>query len=401
MTYIKYAFRREKKIIITVYIEYQLLIMYRVVSQSFVNNLDREPQNDMLKVKQNLDRLVTKEETLDFASIQSASSSIYGYQGGSQSTGSGSFVNLNGDLTKGYFLTAAHCVMKLNEYALMDSLYITNPITNKWFSVTMTDVFIDGLADIALIQTNIDFTAHPHFCLPFSTVEAKTGDVCFVCGNPGGIDNDSVTRGIVRDGHFTLTSGSYVPDAIHIDSPGISGNSGSPIMNKNGQIIGLFTFGFNLENFNGGPNLNTLRESLKVLITRQDYKSKKYLGFDWVVYGPNVFKYYHGSDSEFPNQGVIIRNMDTNSPFHNTSITNNDLILSFTINGKKMEVGVLPHQRTLGLLVYSTSDTTTVEYIKYEYPNQDPTVRKETISLNVTYENVDSRHDLVLEGGTN
>ena len=54
--------------------------MYRVVSQSFVNNLDREPQNDMLKVKQNLDRLVTKEETLDFASIQSASSSIYGYQ---------------------------------------------------------------------------------------------------------------------------------------------------------------------------------------------------------------------------------------------------------------------------------------------------------------------------------
>ena len=385
MTYIKYAFRREKKY--NYYcIEYQLLVMYRVVSQSFVNNLDREPQNDMLKVKQNLDRLLTKEETLDFASIQSASSSIYGYQDGPDSTGSGSFVNLNGDLTKGYFLTAAHCVMKPNEYALVDSLYITNPITNKWFSVTMTDVFIDGLADVALIQTNIDFTAYPHFCLPFSTVEAKTGDVCYVCGNPGGIDNDSVTRGIVRDGHFTLTSGSYVPDAIHIDSPGISGNSGSPIMNKNGQIIGLFTFGFNLENFNGGPNLNTLRESLKVLITRQDYKSKKYLGFDWYAYSPNTLRHYHNSDSEFPNQGVIIRNMDTNSPFHNTSITNNDLILSFTINGKKMEVGVLPHQRTLGLLVYSTSDTTTVEYIKFGYPNQDPTVRKETITLNVTYE---------------
>lgn len=382
--------------------------MYRVVSQSFVNNLDREPQNDMLKVKQNLDRLVTKEETLDFASIQSASSSIYGYyevvyQGESQlsqSTGSGSFVNLNGDLTKGYFLTAAHCVMKPNEYALMDSLYITNPITNKWFSVTMTDVFIDGLADVALIQTNIDFTAYPHFCLPFSTVEAKTGDVCFVCGNPGGIDNDSVTRGIVRDGHFTLTSGSYVPDAIHIDSPGISGNSGSPIMNKNGQIIGLFTFGFNLENFNGGPNLNTLRESLKVLITRQDYKSKKYLGFDWFAPSPNTMKNYYTSGSEFPNQGVILYHMDTtNSPFYNAteSITNDDLILSFTMNGKKMEVGVLPHQRTLGLLVYSTSDTTTVEYIK----SGSTTVSKQTISLNVTYENVDSRHDLVLEGGTN
>ena len=62
-----------------------------------------------------------------------------------------------------------------------------------------------------------------------------------------------------------------------------------------------------------------------------------------------------------------------------------------------MEVGVLPHQRTLGLLVYSTSDTTTVEYIK----SGSTTVSKQTISLNVTYENVDSRHDLVLEGGTN
>ena len=240
---------------------------------------------------------------------------------------------------------------------------------------------------------------YPQFCLPFSTVEAKTGDVCFVCGNPGGIDNDSVTRGIVRDGHFTLTSGSYVPDAIHIDSPGISGNSGSPIMNKNGQIIGLFTFGFNLENFNGGPNLNTLRESLKVLITRQDYKSKKYLGFDWFAPSPNTMKNYYTPGSEFPNQGVIIRNMNTNSPFYNATerITNDDLILSFTMNGKKMEVGVLPHQRTLGLLVYSTSDTTTVEYIK----SGSTTVSKQTISLNVTYENVDSRHDLVLEGGTN
>ena len=378
--------------------------MYRVVSQSFVNNLDRQPQINMKGLLEDVKRLKTKEETLNISNIENACSSIYTKNGSNVFVGSGCFFTMGDDLFKGYFLTAAHCVLKANSYTKMDALYVTNPINNTWHLIDQNSIYLDGVADIALIQTNIDFTAHAHFCLQLSTVEASAGNTCYVCGNPGGLDTDSISKGVVRDGHHTLRSGSYVPDAIYIDTAGIGGNSGSPILNINGKIIGLFLFGIvGSETLNGGANLDTLRRSLQVLRTGSDNRPEKlYLGLNWEV--PNAFttQTYYNDPTGFPKQGLRITKVDTgNSPF-DPYFQSNDLLLSYVIHNKKTELGALQHQRTLGQLIYALQSHPKPESIKFYYIRSaiDGVLEIDIPIIDPKrYADVDDTIDLVLIGG--
>lgn len=379
--------------------------MYRVVSQSFVNNLDRQPQINMKGLLEDVKRLKTKEETLNISNIENACSSIYTKNGSIIFVGSGCFFTMGDDLFKGYFLTAAHCVLKSNSYTKMDELYITNPINNTWHKINPDSIYLDGVADIALIQTNIDFTTHAHFCLQLSTVEASAGNTCYVCGNPGGLDTDSISKGIVRDGHHTLWSGSYVPDAIYIDTAGIGGNSGSPILNISGKIIGLFLFGISgSETLNGGANLDTLRRSLQVLRSGIDNRLKKlYLGLNWEV--PNAFitQRYYNDTTGFPKQGLRITGIDSNTANIPSNYFNrSDLVLSYVLQNKKTDLGALQHQRTLGQLIYALQSHPLSESIKFYYiRNKDTGIQEMTVRISdlKRYTNVSDTKDLVLIGG--
>ena len=376
------------------------LNMYRIVSQSFVNNLDRQPQINMKGLLEDVKRLKTKEETLNISNIENACSTIYT----NEATGSGCFFTMGNDLTKGYFLTAAHCVLTNNSYTKLDELYVTNPINNTWHKINPDFIYLDGVADIALIQTNINFTSHSHFCLQLSTVEASAGNTCFVCGNPGGLDTDSISKGIVRDGHHALKSGLYVPDAIFIDTAGIGGNSGSPILNINGKIIGLFTFGYTAnETLNGGPNLDTLRRSLQVLRTGNDNREEKlYLGLNWEVPDAFTTQSYYNELTGFPKQGLRITSIDTvNSQFH-PYFQSDDLLLSYVIHNKKTDLGALQHQRTLGQLIYALQSYPSTEPIKFYYiRNKDTGIQEMTVLIGdlKRYSDVPDTKDLVLIGG--
>ena len=379
--------------------------MYRVVSQSFVNNLDRQPQINMKGLLEDVKRLKTKEETLNISNIENACSSIYTKNGNSIFVGSGCFFTMGDDLFKGYFLTAAHCVLKADTYTKMDELYVTNPINNTWHQIDKNSIYLDGVADVALIQTNIDFTSHSHFCLQLSTVEGSVGDTCYVCGNPGGLDTDSISKGIVRDGHHALKSGLYIPDTIFIDTAGIGGNSGSPILNINGKIIGLFTFGYTAnETLNGGPNLDTLRRSLQVLRKGEHNSSDKlYLGLKWEV--PNAFttQSYYNDNTGFPKQGLRITNVDSNTANIPSNYFNElDLVLSYVIHNKKTDLGALQHQRTLGQLIYALQSYHSSESIKFYYiRNKDAGVQEMTVLISdlKRYSDVPDTKDLVLIGG--
>lgn len=370
--------------------------MYRIASRSFLTRMDRKTHNDISTLQKELS-ISQARETISFANVQHACSTLYAKYGTSIAVGSGSFITIdNGDLAKGFFLTAAHCVLKPDTYTKIDSLYITNPVTNEWVSIAPEDIFLDGAADIALIHTKIDLTMYSHYVLSLSSIEPKIGDKCYVCGNPGGFDNDSLIMGVVRDAHYALSA--YIADAIHIDAPGIAGNSGSPIVNVEGSVIGLYVFGrTSQETFNGGPNLNTLVQSLHILKTLSDNKSKKYLGINWSF--PNAYEFAtsYTDTSSFPNQGIKITVIDTtHSPFH-PHLQVGDLLLSVTINGQKVEVGVLPHQRTPGVLLYKTNANQAAITITFIRGKTLTTISD--ISFQKTYGDVPAIKDLPLIGG--
>ena len=336
-----------------------------------------------------------------FNKVKNACSSGQMIINGSASSCSGSFFyKMDEDLKYGLFLTASHCVMEIvnsNVYKTT-KFYVTNPINRNWVSVDTNQIFYDGVADIAVIKTSIDLTNYPNYALKIASTEPKTGDLCYICGDPLGIDTDSLSQGVIRDAHYFDMNGNQSVDTLFLSNSGFGGNSGSPILNESGEIIGIFTFGFSsYETLGGGANWYTLTKSLEVLMTWQNNKLKKYLGIEWVA--PNAFdleSLYPSSPTNFPNQGALITVVTTDSPFYRI-LTINDLLLSATIDGETILFGTLEDQRTPGVLYYKyNSSTISITYIK-------STTKQIITTLNIpfikTYSSIQNYKDGPLQGG--
>jgi S1-C subfamily serine protease len=338
-------------------------------------------------------------------SIQISSSSIYEKIKKScktvsimpvDSLGSGCFISLKpSDLEYGLFLTAAHCVYSLTDP--INYIYITNPITNEWtrFDISYGDnVFYDGIGDIAIVKTNINLKNRPDCYLKLSNEKQKIGDKCYVCGDPLGIDTSSFVDGIIRDNHFFDVSGSYPSDSIYVSCPTFSGNSGSPILNSKGDIIGLLVYGQNdIETLSGGPNLETLKKSLEILTTFQLNKVKKYLGLRWILPSPSYLQDLYGV-SQFDNKGAQIITITPGSPFESI-INTGDVLLSTTYNNKTINFGSSTDQRTPGILIYEYNLSSV--YITYLNSSTN-TVNNATIILNKNYNDVPDDYDYYLIG---
>jgi len=324
--------------------------------------------------------------------------------------GSGSFISLEpSDLVKGLFLTCAHNVIRSSGDSVQfaSNIYIENPINNTWINVSSNQVFVDGVGDIALIVTNIDFTQSDISPLKFASTEAKTGQTCYVVGDPAGMDSDSISRGIIRSSCYSMKPIAYqINEGIHIDCSTIGGSSGSPILNPNGEIIGILTYGAtDYSTFGGGPNLNSILPSLTILLQGQHNKQKKYLGMEWgVAYPPYLFSLKSlNPQLETTTKGLRIYQVDSLSPFYGI-IAVGDIILSGTLfdsNGVEIcayDFGVHDKEHSLGAIIYHYSASTiSIVYIS----GQTGQVSNTNIPLTKTYADVPEIKDVNLQTGLN
>ncbi len=103
---------------------------------------------------------------------------------------------------------------------------------------------IDAEGDIALVK--IDAPAPPIRALPLDKTSPQEGESVVVIGNPLGLEG-SVTNGIVSAVRDIPTFGRI----IQITAPISSGSSGSPVVNMQGQVIGIATL-----QITGGQSVN-------------------------------------------------------------------------------------------------------------------------------------------------
>ena len=103
---------------------------------------------------------------------------------------------------------------------------------------------VDAEGDIALLK--IDAPATPIRPLPLDKTSPQEGESVVVIGNPLGLEG-SVTNGIVSAVRDIPTFGRI----IQITAPISSGSSGSPVVNMQGQVIGIATL-----QITGGQSVN-------------------------------------------------------------------------------------------------------------------------------------------------
>lgn len=103
---------------------------------------------------------------------------------------------------------------------------------------------VDAEGDIALLK--IDTPAPPIRPLPLDKTSPQEGESVVVIGNPLGLEG-SVTNGIVSAVRDIPTFGRI----IQITAPISSGSSGSPVVNMQGQVIGIATL-----QITGGQSVN-------------------------------------------------------------------------------------------------------------------------------------------------
>jgi serine protease Do len=172
-------------------------------------------------------------------------------------TGSGSGVILRSD---GYLLTNRHVVENANrtEVTLQDrSVY------------EASNIWVDDILDLAVIKIDANNLPTAQFADPEKT---RVGDWSIALGHPLGLSPSeggaTVTVGVVSNlGRSFALDGVPFYDIIQTDAAINPGNSGGPLINLNGEVIGINTAGSGVaQNINFAINVATARRVFEDII---------------------------------------------------------------------------------------------------------------------------------------
>jgi S1-C subfamily serine protease len=181
-------------------------------------------------------------------------------------------------------------------------------------SYPATLVGTDPSTDVAVVRVKAPASAlHPLAFGGAGTIEV--GDPVYAIGNPFGLDR-TMTAGIVsatgRD--FRASNGLAIPNAIQIDAPINHGNSGGPLLDRFGRVIGV-----NAQIEGGTIDANvgvgfaipgeTARSVAAQLIAR-GHAEHAWLGVQVETIDPSVAEVVLG----LPSHGVVVARVVARSP---------------------------------------------------------------------------------------
>ena len=141
---------------------------------------------------------------------------------------------------KGYFITNAHVVTELaqNRKAILnfsEEIYGQSGEHNYRFVADL--IYANPAIDLALLKTEPNKELVP---VTFSNQEAFPGEAVYAIGNSKG-EGLCIVEGIVSDVHRKIGA----IDAVMISAPVTHGNSGGPVFDAEGKLIGIVQSGRN------------------------------------------------------------------------------------------------------------------------------------------------------------
>jgi S1-C subfamily serine protease len=208
---------------------------------------------------------------------------------------------------KGRIITNNHVVgdAKIVDITLVDgNRYTANVIG--------TDIF----SDIAVIEIVENFTQQSPPLNPLiigNSSELEVGEQVIAIGNPFGLAGTMTTGIISQTGRLLPDpqTGFSIPNAIQTDTIINPGNSGGPLLNMNGQVIGMNTAGLFGSGIGFAIPSNAITRIVPALIEKGNY-THPWLGLTAATLTSDLAESVEGLETNF--KGVLVDSIVKDGP---------------------------------------------------------------------------------------
>lgn len=280
-----------------------------------IDNIKIEKDNGDVVISTNKDGY--KNVTITDTGLAEAVNKVYdsvviveNYSAGKiKSTGTGFVYKV--DNSFGYILTNHHVIDGATEIKVI--------FTNDK-AITATLVGSDAYSDIALLKVNKNDVIS--IAELGDTSEMRVGDTTFAVGAP--IDSSvyswTVTRGILSGkDRLVETDGSLVMKVLQTDTAINSGNSGGPLCNVNGEVIGITNMKIASSSVEGMGFAIPIEDALSY--------ADKFLSGEAIIRPYLGVSMYDVSSSTFASvDGIYIKEVEAGSPASRAGLKSGDII---------------------------------------------------------------------------
>src|SRR5690348_6810378 len=185
----------------------------------------------------------------------------------------------------------------------------------------------DETGDIALLQVKPD---KPLPALQFGDSDSeRVGDWVLAIGNPFGLGG-SVTAGIVSARGRDIHQGPY-DDFIQTDASINRGNSGGPLFNMDGQVIGINTAIYSPSGGSIGIGFSipsNMAKNVVAQLREYGHARRGWLGVRVQQVTPDIAESLNLPHAEHP-EGALVAGVNDGSPADKAGLKNGDVILKF------------------------------------------------------------------------
>ncbi|MFS0773542.1 Do family serine endopeptidase [Sphingomonas sp. 1P08PE] len=236
-----------------------------------------------------------------------------------QSLGSGFIISADG-----YVVTNNHVVAPA-QGATVESITVTLPDRKEY---TARLIGRDEASDLALLKID---AANLPFVKFGDSARARAGDWVVAIGNPFGLGG-SVTAGIVSAVHRVTGQGGAYDRFIQTDASINQGNSGGPMFNLNGDVIGINSQIFSQSGGNIGIGFAIPAEEAKPIIDTLMKGGKIERGYLGVTLGGPVDADAAAALGIAKNQGELIAGVTADGPAGKGGLRPGDVVTK--VNGR-------------------------------------------------------------------
>jgi len=217
----------------------------------------------------------------------------------------------------GYIVTNEHVVSPVHENS---DYYLKVIVPGYEIPIEALLVGSDVQTDIAVLK--IDEQDEPYSYVTLGDSDSlQVGELVVAIGNPLGRLEGTVTVGVVSAVNREVNNNGYTMDLLQTDASINTGNSGGPLINSFGEVIGItnskITTG---EGLGFAIPISEVRDVIQSIINYGYVHGRPYLG---VTVGQIASDAYYGAIA-----GVYVAEVDANGPADKAGMAEGDRIVS-------------------------------------------------------------------------